>query len=107
MSKKLAIIIVNWNSYDLTHDTLLSLSKTTYTNYDIIVVDNCSEDGSGEKLKKNFSKIILLASAKNNGFTGGNNIGMQYAIEQAYENVLLLNNDVAVAPNFIEPLLQV
>ena len=106
MSKKLAIIIVNWNSYDLTHDTLVSLSKTTYTNYDIIVVDNCSEDGSGEKLKENFSKIILLASAKNNGFTGGNNIGMQYAIEQAYENVLLLNNDVAVAPNFIEPLLQ-
>ena len=106
MSKKLAIIIVNWNSYDLTHDTLVSLSNTTYTNYNIIVVDNCSEDGSGEKLKENFSNIILLQSTKNNGFTGGNNIGMQYAIEHGYENVLLLNNDVAVAPNFIEPLLQ-
>ena len=54
MSKQLAIIIVNWNSYDLTHDTLVSLSKTTYTNYDIIVVDNYSEDESGDKLKENF-----------------------------------------------------
>jgi hypothetical protein len=106
MSKKLAIVIVNWNSYDLTHDTLVSLSKTTYTNYDIILVDNCSEDGSGDKLKENFSNIILIHSAKNNGFTGGNNIGMQYALEHGYENVLLLNNDVAVAPNFIEPLIQ-
>ena len=106
MPKQIAIIIVNWNSYDLTHDTLVSLSKTTYTNYDIIVVDNCSEDGSGDKLKENLSNIILLQSTKNNGFTGGNNIGMQYAIEHGYENVLLLNNDVAVAPNFIEPLLQ-
>ena len=58
MSKKLAIVIVNWNSYDLTHDTLVSLSKTTYTNYDVIVVDNCSEDGSGDKLKENLSKLL-------------------------------------------------
>jgi hypothetical protein len=70
------------------------------------VVDNCSEDGSGDKLKENLSKIILLQSTKNNGFTGGNNIGMQYALEHGYENVLLLNNDVAVSSNFIEPLIQ-
>ena len=59
MPKQIAIIIVNWNSYDLTYDTLVSLSNTTYTNYDIIVVDNCSEDGSGDKLKENLFDICI------------------------------------------------
>ena len=47
MSKKLAIVLVNWNSFELTKDTLESLQQTTYTNYDCIVVDNGSVDGHG------------------------------------------------------------
>jgi hypothetical protein len=48
-----------------------------------------------------------LQSDSNRGFTGGNNIGMQYALDHGYELQLLLNNDVEVEPNFLEPLIKV
>ena len=102
--KKLAIVIINWNSFDLTSDTLVSLSSTSYKNYDIIVVDNFSTDNSAAQLEKDFPSIILLKSDENKGFTGGNNLGFDYAINEGYEYVMMLNNDVAVEPDFLEPL---
>lgn len=107
MVKKLAVIIVNWNSYAFTHDTLASLNQTTYKNFDIVLVDNASTDNSVAQLQQHHSDIILLQNEQNTGFTGGNNKGMQYALDHGYEYVLLLNNDVAVEMNFLEPLLQV
>ena len=106
MSKKLAIILVNWNSYALTDDTLQSLYKTSYKEYDIICVDNASTDDSLSQLRNNHAGIILLTCDQNTGFTGGNNKGMQYALEHGYEYTLLLNNDVAVESDFLEPLVQ-
>jgi GT2 family glycosyltransferase len=102
--KKLAIVIINWNSFDLTSDTLVSLTSTSYKNYDIIVVDNFSTDNSAAQLEKDFPSIILLKSDENKGFTGGNNLGFDYAINEGYEYVMMLNNDVAVEPDFLEPL---
>jgi len=102
--KKLAIVIINWNSFDLTSDTLVSLSGTSYKNYDTIVVDNFSTDNSAAQLEKDFPSIILLRSDENKGFTGGNNLGFDYAINEGYEYVMMLNNDVAVEPDFLEPL---
>lgn len=104
MSTKVAIILINWNSYDLTRDTLNSLSKVTYADFDVIVVDNGSTDGSADQLKTAFSDVILLHSETNTGFTGGNNIGFRYAMENGYLYTLMLNNDVEVEPDFLEPL---
>jgi len=106
MSKKLAIILVNWNSYQLTNDTLQSLYQTSYQDYDIICVDNASTDDSLSQLKTNHADIILLTCDQNTGFTGGNNKGMQYALAHGYVYTLLLNNDVAVESDFLEPLVQ-
>ena len=106
MSKKLAIILVNWNSYALTDDTLQSLYQTSYQDYDIICVDNASTDESLNQLRTNHNNIIILTCDQNTGFTGGNNKGMQYALEHGYAYTLLLNNDVAVESDFLEPLVQ-
>ena len=103
--KKLAIVIINWNSYEVTRDTLLSLQQTSYRNYDVILVDNHSTDGSLELLQQEFSDLIYLTLPENIGFTGGNNAGMQYAIEHNYTYTLLLNNDVFVKEDFLEPLI--
>jgi GT2 family glycosyltransferase len=105
MQKKLAIILVNWNSFELTKDSLDSLHQTTYTNYDCILVDNGSVDSSGHELKIQFPNIILIESEINKGFTGGNNLGIDYALQNGYEYIMLLNNDVAVESNFLEPLI--
>jgi len=105
MQKKLAIILVNWNSFELTKDSLDSLQQTTYTNYDCILVDNGSVDSSGHELKIQFPNIILIESEINKGFTGGNNLGIDYALQNGYEYIMMLNNDVAVESNFLEPLI--
>lgn len=102
--KKLAIIIVNWNSISLTTDTLKSLQKAE-GKFDIIVVDNGSSNEEGINIKLAFPDIILIESETNLGFTGGNNLGLQYALNKNYELVMMLNNDVEVEPNFLLPLL--
>lgn len=106
MQQPLAIVIINWNSYEVTKHTLQSLAKTSYQQYDIIVVDNCSTDNSAEKLKTEFSTIIFIQSQENKGFAGGNNIGLKYVLENGYEYVLMLNSDVEVEPDFLEPLIK-
>lgn len=105
MAKKLAIVLVNWNSFELTRDTLHSVAATSYKNYDCIVVDNGSSDDSASQLAQYFPSLIILKSGENKGFTGGNNLGMQYALDNAYEYIMLLNNDVFVEPHCLEPLL--
>jgi GT2 family glycosyltransferase len=101
---KVAIIIVNWNGYDLTKACLESLNELQYSNFQVVVVDNGSVDGSGEKLKTEFPDITLLTSPDNIGFTGGNNLGMQWALDHFFDQVLLLNNDTLVEPAFLDPL---
>lgn len=104
---ELAIIIVNWNSYDDTAACLISLRTLTYASFQIIVVDNGSKDDSGQRLKKEFDHIILLENEINEGFTGGNNRGIAYALKSNFEYIMLLNNDTIVTPGFIQPMLAI
>lgn len=106
MSKKIAIILVNWNGYSYTNDCIHSLQNASYTGYDIIVVDNGSADGSAAKLQLEHPGIILIPSTVNRGFAGGNNMAMEYAIQKGYEYSLLLNNDTFVEPGFLEPMVE-
>lgn len=108
MSKPLAIVIVNWNQYKLTQQTIQSLRQCSYQNFDCIIVENGSSDDSLQVLQQEASEntnIVLLTSPTNKGFSGGNNIGLTYVLQQGYEYVLLLNNDVEVEKEFLEPLL--
>lgn len=99
-----AILIINWNGYALTKDCLESLKALDYGNFKTVLVDNGSVDGSGEKLKNEFPEIELLPSPENLGFTGGNNLGIQWALDHIFDYVLLLNNDTVVEPGFLDPL---
>ena len=105
MNKQLAIILVNWNSFELTSDTIYSLQKTSFKNFDCIVVDNGSTVNEADALQKAFPEIILIRLQENKGFTGGNNCGIQYALDKGYEYIMMLNNDVEVAPDFLAPLI--
>ena len=111
MPSRVAIIIVNWNGYAMTKDCIKSILSACppYQHqayiFKIVVVDNGSSDQSATLLHEDFPEIQLIASNENHGFTGGNNLGMTWAIEQGYEYSFLLNNDTLVAPGFLAPLL--
>jgi len=95
------IIIVNWNG---THDTLAcleSLSKISYVNHRIIVVDNASTDDSVSILRRSFPGIAVLEMQHNLRFAGGNNAGMRHALDHGAELLMLLNNDTTVHPQFL------
>lgn len=104
MDKRTAIILLNWNSYEHTANCIASLQNVEPANFDVIVVDNGSSDGSGTLLQQNFVHIKYIQAPTNLGFAGGNNKGFEYAIAHGYEYSLMLNNDTFVEPNFLELL---
>ncbi len=98
---KTAIIIVNWNGRELTRQCLEGLSKWE-PSAAIYLVDNGSTDGSADYISQFFSSIKLIRSATNLGFGGGNNLGIEQAIDDGYDAVFLLNNDTIIDEPFLE-----
>ncbi|MDC0377876.1 glycosyltransferase family 2 protein [Flavobacteriaceae bacterium] len=99
-----AIILVNWNSYDFSVNCINSLNKCNYKNFKIILVDNGSKDLSIDKLSLKFKDIHFIKNKSNLGFTGANNIGISSALKQKYDYIMLLNNDTVVEKNFLKHL---
>ena len=104
---KVSVIVLNWNGKKTTAECLKSLEQLDYPNYEVIVVDNASTDGSQTFLKKHFQNIILIENRRNIGFGGGLNVGIREAIERGAEYVLCLNNDVIVDKNILGELVKV
>jgi GT2 family glycosyltransferase len=100
------IVIVNYNSYTDTRDCLDTLARATWPDLTVVVVDNCSTDGSGERLEREFPGVLHIGSPRNLGFAGGCNIGIERALAGGAGYVCLLNNDTEVEPGFIEPLVE-
>ena len=98
---KIAIIIINWNTYQLTFNCLKSLEACTYKNKTFFFVDNGSKDGSGDKIALEFPEINYIKNENNEGFTGANNKALKVILKQNFDYVLLLNNDTEVKPDFL------
>ncbi|MBI5888328.1 MAG: glycosyltransferase family 2 protein [Deltaproteobacteria bacterium] len=103
---KVAIIVLNWNGHKDTIECVESLKKTTYPDYEILIVDNGSSDGSEAILRKKFPELKLIQTGKNLGFAGGENIGIREALAKGADYVLLLNNDTTVDPDFAGELVK-
>ena len=99
-----SIIILNYNADQLLLDCVESIMKTNYDNFEIIVVDNASVDGSHIKCKEKFEKIRLIENEKNLGYCGGNNVGIQDA---KGDFIVILNPDTTVEPDWLSELVSV
>ena len=99
-----SIIILNYNADQLLLDCVESIMKTNYDNFEIIVVDNASVDGSHKKCKEKFEKIRLIENEKNLGYCGGNNVGIQDA---KGDFIVILNPDTTVEPDWLSELVSV
>jgi GT2 family glycosyltransferase len=104
---RVAIIILNWNGREDVLNCVSTLGRLTYPNFVATVVDNASADGSVEALAQRFPQQRVLVMEKNLGFCGGNNRGIQDALAQGADYVLLLNNDTEMHPELVTQLVNV
>ncbi len=104
----LGILIINYKKYELTIDCVNSIFDTVSDlNFKIYILDNCSENESFEKLKKQFEdneKIVLVDSQKNLGYANGNNLLIELAKKDGCEKLLVANNDIIFHKNCINQL---
>lgn len=98
-----SIIMINYNTYDFTCDALESIFKhTSGVEYEVILIDNKSPDGSGDKLAEKYGdKIVYIQAGGNLGTSKSFNLGIQ---KSSGKYVLWLNTDILIKENFIYKL---
>jgi len=102
---KVTVVILNWNQAELTLDCLRSVLKSRLNNkinLEVVIVDNGS---TGEDINlltnSRINEFTLIKNKKNLGFTGGNNVGIKYALKNKADYVFLLNNDTEIKDDCI------
>ena len=99
------VIVLTYNSREVGRRCLQSLRGLTYPRRHVVVVDNGSKDGAEEMLRQEFPEITVIQTGGNLGYTGGNNRGIEFALAQGADYVLILNPDTVLAnPGFIEEM---
>jgi len=99
-----SIIVVAWNVRKLLYDCLKSVyDQTEGVDFEVIYVDNASEDGSVDMVKSEFPQVKIIENSQNEGFIKANNQAIQIA-QGRY--VLLLNSDTIVLDNAIEKIVK-
>jgi hypothetical protein len=102
------VLVINWNGKEHLRDCFESLLDSSYSNVRFVLVDNGSEDGSVEFVKAEFddARIEFLELGENADWAGGNNAGMERALDAGADYVLLLNNDTWTDPDAISRLVE-
>jgi GT2 family glycosyltransferase len=102
-SLDLSVVIVNYKSVDFLRSCIRSIKETAEgISYEIIAVDNDSQDGSDKEIRFGFPDIKLIANRNNLGFSSANNQGIKIS-KGRY--ILLLNNDATVTPGALKCLI--
>lgn len=93
-----SVIVLNWNGRQLLEECVESILAQTFDDFETIVVDNGSTDGSARMLAERYANVRTVILPANLGFAGGNNAGIR---EAKGKYIILLNNDTAVDPGWL------
>src|SRR5262245_56193784 len=92
------VVILHWKNYDNTRAAIESILANGYRNYQLIVVDNGSQNGSAEALQQSFPRVRFILNQSNLGFAKGCNAGIRAALaDSKCAYVLLMNNDATIS----------
>jgi len=103
---QVGIIILNFNGLKDTDICIKSLLQTKYPNYQLILVDNASEDGSVEYVAQHYPQVKIIRNKENLGPAEGYNVGLRL-LDSEYEYVVLVNNDLTFDPRWLSELVRV
>jgi GT2 family glycosyltransferase len=101
---RVAGLVLNYNGRDVTLVTLRSLVRLDYPALDLVVIDNGSTDGSPAAIAAEHPGLLQLAVEENKGISWGLNHGLRWAIAAGYDYVLVMNNDIEVAPDLLRAM---
>ena len=101
------VVILTYNHCKDTLQALDSLGRMIYPNYKLLVVDNKSTDGTVEIVQEKHPEVGLMVHPSNQGFAAGINPGLQHALDRGADFILVINNDVLVAPPMLTDLVKV
>jgi len=105
-SPKVAILVLNWNGLNVLEDCLRSLSKVSYKNHRVIVIDNGSTDNSIDLAMKTYDSMEFLRFQNNHGYSSGYNKAFEYLENRDFNCYVLLNNDTIVEKDFLSSLVK-
>ncbi len=104
MQLDLSIIIVNYNVKEFLQNLIHSIFKSALNiSYEIIIIDNASDDGSVEFIKDKFPEVKLISNEKNIGFSKANNLGLKIAHGKY---LLLLNPDALLREDTLQKMME-
>ncbi len=103
VSSRVAVIVINWNGKRFLERCLGSLSAQTYRDFEVVLVDNGSTDGSVGFVGERFPQVHLMANEVNRGFAAANNQAIRAT---SSELIVTLNNDTEVAPEWLAELVK-
>ena len=105
---KVVVLILSFNGKYLLNDSVSSYLSNDYSNFEVVVIDNGSDDGTEDFVKKSFPLAKVLRIEKNQGYSGGFNVGLEYAFTKLGSDfVLITNNDVKADAKVISKLVEV
>jgi GT2 family glycosyltransferase len=95
------VVVVSWNGREDTLECLGSLNRNTGEDVAVVCVDNGSQDGTAEAVRRDHPEVALVENGRNLGFAGGSNVGIRHGLEAGSQWILLLNNDATIAPEAV------
>lgn len=99
------VLILSFNGKHLLKEAIDSYLVNEYSNFEVVVIDNGSIDGTKEYVENNWGNVKVIRTEKNLGYSGGANFGLNYAfVEQKADYVLFSNNDVRADKYIIKAL---
>lgn len=101
-----AAIVLNYDGREVTLQALASLCAVDYQPFEVVVVDNGSTDGSYEAIAAAFPEVVQVRTEQNLGPAGGANLGIRHALERGFDYLLILNNDIEVAPDMVTEMVR-
>lgn len=105
---KVLVLILSYNGKELLEDSVSTYLANDYPNFEVVVIDNGSSDGTKEYVEKSFPEARVIRLENNRGYSGGFNFGLDYAfVQQKADYVLITNNDVKVDKKIVSALTEV